>query len=241
MYKDKEKQREANKAAAQRRRDKVKGCDDISPKGMTQEEGTRLLNPVDIYSPERWARLEAKGYVFKDGRGVRPDGNIAVTVPGDPGYGEVKLGVCKCCGKPTQHIKVVKCLACCQAGAVNPSDNTKSETFEDLPADVQQEIEKNCSESNNGARADTHSRHAMTERALDYQGKKGKRAEPYQEPVIDPLTVYHPDRWARLQAKGYEFTTGPLATRHSPMGTLTAPPLPGDPAYHTTVPVGAIG
>ena len=45
----------------------------------------------------------------------------------------------------------------------------------ELPADVQNSIEKMCSENNNGDRAASHSRQAMTERALDYQAKMGNR------------------------------------------------------------------
>lgn len=47
-------------------------------------------------------------------------------------------------------------------------------TFTDLPTDVQRQIEQHCAESNNGARAGSHSRAAMTERALNYQSMFGK-------------------------------------------------------------------
>ena len=53
----------------------------------------------------------------------------------------------------------------------------KKQTFADLPADVQASIETNCAENNNGERAASHSRQAMTERALKYQ-----------EQFPDPLT-----------------------------------------------------
>lgn len=43
-----------------------------------------------------------------------------------------------------------------------------------LPADVQASIEKMCAENNNGARAASHSRAAMMERALHYQRVAGK-------------------------------------------------------------------
>jgi len=42
--------------------------------------------------------------------------------------------------------------------------------FADLPSGVQAEIEKHCAENNNGERAASHSRAAMTERALRYLG-----------------------------------------------------------------------
>ena len=48
-------------------------------------------------------------------------------------------------------------------------------TPDDLPADVVAEIERMCSENNNGDRANSHSRAAMTERALHYQQVCGKR------------------------------------------------------------------
>ncbi len=48
-------------------------------------------------------------------------------------------------------------------------------TFADLPSDVQASIEHMCSENNNGQRAGSHSRAAMTERALHYQAMFGKR------------------------------------------------------------------
>ena len=49
-------------------------------------------------------------------------------------------------------------------------------TFDDLPSDVQASIESMCAENNNGQRADSHSRAAMTERALSYQSMFGKRS-----------------------------------------------------------------
>ena len=45
-----------------------------------------------------------------------------------------------------------------------------------LPRDVQASIEQHCSESKKGERAASHSRQAMTERALNYQAKFGKTA-----------------------------------------------------------------
>jgi len=48
----------------------------------------------------------------------------------------------------------------------------------DLPADVQANIERMCSENNDGIRAASHSRAAMTERALAYQRIAGRYNEP---------------------------------------------------------------
>ena len=134
MYKDKEQQRKANKAAAQRRRDKAKG---MTTKSMTQgydapivpeltPASEKLLSaifskpakptapdPLLLYAPDRWARLQAKGYAMPDGSSVydgqlTPAGRIpiavglgfahklvapgtyqwAVPVPSDPAYGQ---------------------------------------------------------------------------------------------------------------------------------------------------------
>ena len=63
----------------------------------------------------------------------------------------------------------------------------------DLPPDVHAEIEKHCSENNNGARSASHSRAAMTERAIHYQRVCGK---PRPRPTGSCLTcggpVQHP-------------------------------------------------
>jgi len=48
-------------------------------------------------------------------------------------------------------------------------------TFKDLPSDVQAQIEKHCSENNGAERDGSHSRQAMTERALHYQSMLGNR------------------------------------------------------------------
>lgn len=48
-------------------------------------------------------------------------------------------------------------------------------TAADLPLDVQRAIDKMCSENNNGERAGSHSRAAMTERALSHQTMTGRR------------------------------------------------------------------
>ena len=47
-------------------------------------------------------------------------------------------------------------------------------SFKDLPADVQASIEHYCSEANNGERAGSHNRAAMTERALYYHRQFGR-------------------------------------------------------------------
>lgn len=90
--------------------------------------------------------------------------------------------VCRCCGGPTQHPKVVKCLKCCTAGQSDmmsqaSAGNTEISppNFYNLPADVQAGIESQCAENNDGQRSGSHSRAAMTERALRYQGMFGKR------------------------------------------------------------------
>lgn len=78
----------------------------------------------------------------------------------------------------------------------NPEQATpnkgKKPTFADLPADVQASIEKMCAENNNGARAASHSRQAMTERALDYQAKMGKRPAPTGKCQTCGGPVQHP-------------------------------------------------
>lgn len=122
--------------------------------------------------------------------------------------------------------------------------SVKCDTFADLPADVQASIERHCSENNKGERAASHSRAAMTERALAYQDKMGKRpgkgvtaverhvAEPERH-VAGPIDVYSPERWARLQAKGWKWGSDGNAV--SPYGKVLNPvPVPGDPAYGET-------
>jgi hypothetical protein len=59
----------------------------------------------------------------------------------------------------------------CDAPSVTGAKNL---TFHDLPADVQASIEHYCSENNDGARAGSHSRGAMTERALGYHRLFGR-------------------------------------------------------------------
>ncbi len=85
-----------------------------------------LVTPLDIYSEQRWAYLQGRGYVWNQDaqRGVRADGVVGVAVPGDPAYGEVSEATCRTCGGPVQHPKVVKCIKCCTTGAPSPIDLT---------------------------------------------------------------------------------------------------------------------
>ena len=96
MYKDKHLQREANRKASQRRRDKAKGVTMVPDKGMTtitpeQPTVTPITGPLGVYSAQRWSFLQSKGHVWDEARrrGVRsgPGSEIVgVAVPGDPGY-----------------------------------------------------------------------------------------------------------------------------------------------------------
>lgn len=71
--------------------------------------------------------------------------------------------------KDTQY-----CSAACRLKSHRNVSHQKAETFHDLPADVQASIERDCAENNGGARDASHSRAAMTERALTYQRVCGK-------------------------------------------------------------------
>ena len=56
-------------------------------------------------------------------------------------------------------------------------------------------------------------------------------AEQVERPVdepIGPLDVYSPEHWARLEQQGYEWDEFAGAAMR---GSVTAMPLPGDPAY----------
>lgn len=208
MYKDKHLQKEANRLASQRRRDKKKGMTLVPEKGMTSPGMT-------------------------------------------PGYDAPSV--------------------------TRPNETSHKPGFADLPADVQASIERMCAENNNGARAASHSRAAMTERALAYQAMFGKRpgkfAEtdrimgrcfgksichtcggPVQSPKIvkclkcgtgtpapkptptvepetdGPLSVYSPHRWAYLQSRGYVWDMDTFAAWDANHQT-EALPVPGDPAY----------
>ncbi len=130
-----------------------------------------VLAPLDVYSPGRWAYLQGRRYEWNQDkqRGVKSYGVIGVVVPGDPAYGEVVGGQCRTCEGEVQQ--VVKCIKCCAAGTPSPPQ-AKPHTFADLPSDVQASITKHCAENNNGQRAGSHSRAAMTERSLSYQAMR---------------------------------------------------------------------
>ena len=73
-----------------------------------------------------------------------------------------------------------------------PSVDRPKPTFKDLPPDVQAEIEKHCSENNDGARSASHSRQAMTERALRYHKEFGGRPKPSGVCLTCGGPVHHP-------------------------------------------------
>ena len=94
MYKDKVKQKQANKEAAQRRRDKVKG---MTEEGMTEEgitiEGMivsfpRADNP-DVQAT--WDRRNAQGQATIYDQPLRAVPPIRPSLPGDPDYDGVCL------------------------------------------------------------------------------------------------------------------------------------------------------
>ena len=82
---------------------------------------------------------------------------------------------CKQCDQEfePQRSTAVYCSAKCRVYAKR---NTVSVTA--LPADVVAEIERLCAENNNGARAASHSRAVMTERATRYHRMFGARTQP---------------------------------------------------------------
>ncbi len=61
------------------------------------------------------------------------------------------------------------------SGACRAQTSRSRALMSDLPQDVQDQIELHCAENNKGERAGSHSRAAMTERALSYQAMFGKR------------------------------------------------------------------
>ncbi len=69
-------------------------------------------------------------------------------------------------------------------GAVRAQKARIRAQMKTLPLDVQDEIEKHCSENNNGEREGSHSRQAMTERALAYHKEFGTKRGSC-EPVTD--------------------------------------------------------
>ena len=118
-----------------------------------------------------------------------------------------------------------------------------------LPADVLAEIEQHCSENNNGERAASHSRQAMTERALHYHRTVGQRRGSYapHQPTKPsdgtPESLYESGRWSRLADQGYTLPDGPdpaadttgarlgYASRVVGSQRVYAVPVPGDPGY----------
>lgn len=242
MYKDKEQQKEANRAAAQRRRDKLSRpsgmtarCDEV---GMTK--GTRegmTAEPIVIPEEGNGTVTQGNGNDLSLGAGTRCDG-LAVTPLEIVGAGEVH----------TTHESPL-------VGSVDrapPVPKRKAKpTFKDLPADVQASIEKHCAENNKGDRADSHSRAAMTERALKYQERMGKRPgqgvsdsdmvvgdrtmeqDSNQSRDIAPLDVYSEQRWTYLQSQGYVWYPSLDRGWHK-VKKLIGVPVPGDPAYGET-------
>lgn len=89
-------------------------CDAVTARATFVEVLDEPTGPLDVYSEQRWAFLQGRGYVWQDSlqRGRKRD-HIGVTVPGDPAYGPTGNNTCKSCGKDTGHKLVVKCLACC--------------------------------------------------------------------------------------------------------------------------------
>lgn len=80
MYKDKEKQKEANRLANKKYRDKLKGItqESITEPGITPDPRLQKTysesamavglpaDPLKLYSAERWEGLQAKGYEMPD-------------------------------------------------------------------------------------------------------------------------------------------------------------------------------
>lgn len=132
----------------------TEGVTPIDRQGVTSDNPVApCVTPLDVYSEHRWTRLQSQGWKWgKDGKVVSPDGEIMDPEPifGDPAYQGVNATV--------GIVKIANPAAC---------------TFTDLPLDIQQQINKHCSEANQGQRAGTHSRAAMTERALHYQEVTG--------------------------------------------------------------------
>ena len=82
---------------------------------------------------------------------------------------------CKQCQKEFES-KTAAAEFC--SGACRAQTARSRAQMKDLPIDVQAAIEKHCAENNGGARDASHSRQAMTERALKYQAKMGKQSVP---------------------------------------------------------------
>lgn len=153
MYKDKDKQKEANRLANKKYRDKLKGItqEGITDPGITPDPRLQKTysesalavglpaDPLKLYSAERWASLQAKGYRMPDDReydgqfdlsgdapkavrkgyaykvaGPGPVYQWAVPVPGDPAY-DHQAGQCRACGAITQIKSISKCHKCVEA------------------------------------------------------------------------------------------------------------------------------
>ncbi len=91
MYKDPDKQREANKKASQRRRDKVNkvmGMTDVEiMQGMTEpSSSSRVIPKNEIISDADYARITGGSEVVMPKPERTVQGNIRVSKPGDPDY-----------------------------------------------------------------------------------------------------------------------------------------------------------
>ena len=123
-YKDKDRQREANKQASQRRRDKVKGM----TQGMTvKDEPSNVIPsgfviPVDV----KLANLNGEPIITKPE--LTAQGNIRVSKPGDDDY--------------VPQCETTKAFIDGRDKRPEPGKRGKDiKTFEDLPPDVQQTID----------------------------------------------------------------------------------------------------
>ncbi len=166
---------ERMRASRERNIATVKSATDVTKSERNTPSAT---GPLDVYSESRWKFLQSRGHKWDPDkqRSVRPDGVIGVTVPGDPGFE----------GVTTFDNGDVYSTTAEDRKRITKDRESKTPTFDDLPLDVQAEIDHMCSESNNGEREASHSRAAMTERALSYQamfGKRPSRGMPVSEQV----------------------------------------------------------
>ena len=113
MYKDKDKQREANRQASQRQRDKKGMTDDCAKAGIVIPD-----YPVPVI-PERTAQ-----------------GNIRVSKPGDADYETTLVNA-----KPNTGDKQLKDYYDKHRETTNPKRGKDIKCFEDLPPDVQKTID----------------------------------------------------------------------------------------------------
>jgi hypothetical protein len=94
----------------------------------------KVVGPLDVYSKHQWGCLQSAGYVWDavENRACHKVKKfIAVTVPGDPGYGEVEPGTCRSCGKETQQKNIVKCMDCVKNGWPTPEPDERFGPDED--------------------------------------------------------------------------------------------------------------